>query len=189
MNIDLNLIYEAINFYGCKLAKVPYLVDSDIMDHTCPSWVRDQRLTHSNGKQYVASAEQSFLQMEKDGKLSLSDEPMVALTPCFRDEAILDDTHLNIFLKLEIFEYNPVEINVASDLCWATSMQKFFLSQGLLTHILKTDIGYDVMTKDGLELGSFGYRLTPKGIPYVYGTGLAEPRASIALQKNKSVDF
>lgn len=186
MNIDLSLITKAIDFYGYSQAKVPYLVDPDIMDWTCPQGVRDKRLTHTDGKQYVASAEQSFLQLEKDGKLSLNDEPMLALTPCYRDEEVLDDTHLNVFLKLEIFEYNPVD--EVTDLYLAKRMQNFFDHEGLITKIIKTDIGYDVVTKDNLELGSFGYRTTPKGVSYVYGTGLAEPRASLAIEEslNKS---
>lgn len=182
MNIDLDLIRKAIDWYGadCRLAKVPYLVDPDIMDFTCPPGVIDQRLPHVDGRHYVASAEQSFLQLEKEGKIVIGDPPMLALTPCYRDELVLDDVHLNIFLKLEIFDYAPQGfVNYA--LFWAKKMVWFFKEEGLHTHILKTDIGYDVMTEGGLELGSFGYRQSPRGVTYVYGTALAEPRASIAI--------
>lgn len=182
MNIDLALIHKAIHHYtkmGCWLASVPYLVDPDIMDFTCPDGVIDKRLTHSNGKQYVASAEQSFLQMEKEGRIGENQPPMLALTPCYRDEYVLDDTHLNIFLKLEIFTYNPKFLGMDATL--AASMKQFFKKEGLETQIISTLEGFDVLTLEGLELGSFGYRVSPKGVPYVYGTGLAEPRASLAL--------
>lgn len=45
--------------------------------------------------------------------------------------------------------------------------------------VVDTDIGFDV-EYDGLELGSFGTRQTITGKWYVYGTGLAEPRYSMA---------
>lgn len=182
MNIDLGLIRRAMDFYGCLEMKVPYLVDPDIMDFTCPPGVVDERLTHINGKQYVASAEQSFLQLEKEGKLTPELKWMIALTPCYRDEYILDETHYNIFLKLEIFDYNP-KGSVDYSRFWAIKMQQFFAEEGLNTNLVETAIGYDVCTKCGLELGSFGYRVSPKGVKYVYGTGLAEPRASMAIEK------
>lgn len=182
MNIDLALIRKAIDFYGCSLATVPYLVDPDIMAFTCPPGVVDKRLTHVDGKQYVASAEQSFLQLEKEGRVAVGDSPMLALTPCYRDEAVLDEVHLNIFLKLEIFDYSPVgPVDYAR--FWAVKMQQLFDSEGVWTHIVKTDIGYDVMSEGDLELGSFGYRQSPNGVTYVYGTALAEPRASIAIRE------
>lgn len=148
-----------------------------------PQGVRDKRLTHANGKQYVASAEQSFLQLEKEGYPYEAGCAYLALTPCFRDESILDMTHYNIFLKLEIFNYDPDFVK--SDLYWAKTMVEFFISEGLVTNVVKTSEGYDVITDDELELGSFGYRVSPKGIPYVYATGLAEPRASLAISRNK----
>lgn len=187
MNIDLALIHRAMEHYkeeGCYYATVPYLVDPDIMAFTCPPGVIDKRLTHYDGKQYVASAEQSFLQMEKEGRLGSDQPPMMALTPCYRDESVLDDVHLNIFLKLEIFHYNPQALpGVNWAYFWAESMQSFFADEGVWTHIVATEVGYDVLTKSDLELGSFGYRTSPKGVQYVYATGLAEPRASIAIEE------
>lgn len=182
MNIDLALIRRAMDFYDCVEMKVPYLVDKDIMDFTCPDGAIDQRLTHFNGKQYVASAEQSFLQLEKDGKLDVASKPMIALTPCYRDEVILDDSHYSIFLKLEIMDYDSFAPKLDT-VYWANKMINFFEYEGLITNLVETNIGYDVCTKCGLELGSFGYRVSPKGVPYVYGTGLAEPRASLAFER------
>lgn len=184
MNIDLALIRRAMDFYDCLEMKVPYLVDADIMDFTCPDGVIDQRLTHFNGKQYVASAEQSFLQLEKDGELDRHFKPMIALTPCYRDESMLDETHYNIFLKLEIMDYNSFAPKLDT-VYWANRMIQFFKLEGLRTNLIETDIGYDVCTEFGLELGSFGHRVSPKGVKYVYGTGLAEPRASLSISKYK----
>lgn len=181
MNIDLALITRAIDYYNCIQLSVPYLVDPDIMEFTCPPGAVDKRLQHFNGKQYVASAEQSFLQLEKDGRVFHDDYQYIALTPCYRDEWILDETHYNIFLKLEIFHYNPTLPN--GDYLWADAMRNFLQQEGLPVELKPTDLGYDIMDLSGLELGSFGYRTTPKGVPYVYGTGLAEPRASLAFER------
>lgn len=190
MNINLDLItsaiswWEEIDFSTCN--SVPYLVDPDIMAFTCPPGVIDKRMTHSNGKQYVASAEQSFLQMEKDGNIPYTNnKKYLALTPCYRDEAVLDESHYNIFLKLELFVYHVV-LEEEVDYLLACELQSFFNTHGMQTEIVRTDIGWDVEYK-GLELGSFGYRESPKGVLYVYGTGLAEPRASIAMAMNEGV--
>lgn len=183
MIMDLGLMMKAVAFYGrtIEMISVPYLADPDILAFTCPPSVVDQRLTHFNGKQYVASAEQSFLQMEKDGFEFACANPYMALTPCYRTEPVLDSSHFNIFLKLEIFELYPLN-RTSGDLDYALLMQDFFLTVGVKTEIVQTDIGYDVESMEGLELGSFGYRYTPEGHLYIYATGLAEPRASLALR-------
>ena len=65
----------------------------------------------------------------------------------------------------------------------AEKMSKFFSkTYGMPTHLGETEEGWDVMY-DNLELGSFGVRRTITGKSYIYGTGLAEPRASIALSR------
>ena len=190
MNINLNVIINAIWWWQSKGFTTdigaPYLVDPDIMSFTCPPGVIDKRMTHSNGKQYVASAEQSFLQMEKDGKIPYTEnKKYMALTPCYRDEAVLDEFHYNIFLKLELFVYHVV-CEEEVDYALACDLQSFLNLNGMQTEIVRTDIGWDVEYK-GLELGSFGYRESPEGVLYVYGTGLAEPRTSTALAINEGV--
>lgn len=190
MNINLEVITSAISWWEnddfSTYSDVPYLVDPDIMAFTCPPGVIDKRMTHYNGKQYVASAEQSFLQMEKDGNIPyIENKKYMALTPCYRDEEVLDEFHYNIFLKLELFVYHVV-LEEEVDYGLACELQSFFNTYGMQTEIVRTDIGWDIEYK-GLELGSFGYRESPKGVLYVYGTGLAEPRASIAMAMNEGV--
>lgn len=188
--VDLEMVTDASWWWKCERflpAKVPMLVDPEIMAWTCPPGVIDRRLTHSDGRQYVASAEQSFLQLEKDGLLKPGDKRQ-ALTPCYRDEDNLDETHLNVFLKLELIEYHSVEGSRGICLdhlaeCLAHRMRQFFEYRGLPVEVAETEIGYDVMYED-LELGSFGVRISPLGNLYIYGTGLAEPRASIAMQRH-----
>lgn len=183
--ISLGVISDAHSWWRrwFKDKRVPGLVDPDVMAHTCPPGVHDDRLYGAGTDTVVASAEQSFLQLDKDGELPPGS--WMALTPCYRDEPILDDVHLPVFLKLELIRLSE-ESNFYSkpDALWlANEMRRFFSEfYGMDTSVLETPDGYDVMYDD-LELGSFGVRKTMTGKSYVYGTGLAEPRASIALMR------
>lgn len=165
---------------------VPALVDPDVMDYTCPPGVIDTRLYGKYSSTVVASAEQSFLQLDKDGELE--DGDWMALTPCYRDEPVFDDVHLPVFLKLELIRIvDDANFFTRTEAMYlAHKMQKFFMEYyGMPTTLLETEIGWDVMYED-LELGSFGVRRSMTGRSYIYGTGLAEPRASIAISRFNS---
>jgi len=57
-----------------------------------------------------------------------------------------------------------------------------FFERYLETEIVKTDIGYDIVSKKGgFELGSYGIRRCDY-LEWVYGTGIAEPRLSRVIQ-------
>lgn len=183
--MNLQLIKDATNWWGLwfETKKVPALVDPDVMSHTCPVGVHDSRLYGAGDDTVVASAEQSFLQLEKEGKLKPG--RWMALTPCYRDEPILDETHLPVFLKLELIKLSDERnFYTRTDALWiAGKMQKFLREfYALPTEVIETEDGFDVMYED-LELGSYGVRKTMTGKSYVYGTGLAEPRTSIALER------
>lgn len=183
--VDIEIVVSAHRWWSnwFKDKAVPALVGPEVMKHTCPEGARDFRIYGPGGDSVVASAEQSFLQLEKDGEL----EPgsWMALTPCFRDEEEVEEIRLPVFLKLELIRLSD-EMNyyTATEALWlAKKLQKFFKEfYGLPTEIQKTGDGWDVMYQD-LELGSFGVRHTLNDKSYIYGTGLAEPRASIALRR------
>lgn len=182
--ISLTLVAEAHKWWGSwfRDKTVPGLVSPSVMQHTCPKGSLDTRLFGAGTDTVVASAEQSFLQLEKDG--SLNPGNWMALTPCYRDE-IFDDTHLPVFLKLELMclGKDGVYHTRSEAMHLAEKMSKFFRkTYGMPTHLVETEEGWDVMY-DNLELGSFGVRRTLTGKSYIYGTGLAEPRASIALSR------
>lgn len=185
--INLAILFEASHFWemkGFEKTTVPLYVDEDVMEKTCPPDVRDGRIKHTDGKSVVASAEQSFLQMDKEGELPIG--KLQALTPCYRDEAKLDDIHKNVFLKLEL--YNPTKDKKTGEresLELARDMTHLLHHLGLpFEHmvIVSESGGFDVKYK-GVELGSYGVRQNLSGDWYVYGTGLAEPRTSLALEK------
>lgn len=180
--ISLDLLLDANAWWSKWFRKkmVPAMVSPEVMDFTCPPGVRDNRVYGEGGNCVVASAEQSFLQLEKDGELEPGE--WMAITPCYRDEMVLDEEHLPVFLKLELFRYSRKKVFMDAE-AWilAERFREFlFEIHSLPTEIVKTEIGWDVVYED-LELGSFGVRETMRGYSYTYGTGLAEPRTSTAL--------
>lgn len=184
--ISLDVMVKAHSWWGLwfRDKMVPGLVDPDVMMHTCPPGAIDNRLVGAGKDTVVASAEQSFLQLDKDGGLEAGD--WMAMTPCYRSEPVFDEVHLPVFLKLELMRLKDLPNIFARDdaMDLAQKMQKFFLEfYGMPTSLLETEDGWDVMYED-LELGSFGVRRTMTGRSYICGTGLAEPRASIALLRS-----
>ena len=182
-NISSNLIIEALQYYqdlGYKIIDVPQVVDFDVSQHTKPEGVPEK--FHRGMKVYVASAEQSFLQLHKEGKLS--NGKYVAMTPCYRNETCLDDTHYNMFLKVELI--NIGSINSAECVYDA---KRFFdiYTPSVVIETHESINSFDIITAYcKTELGSYGVRSTLDGINYVYGTGIAEPRFSVVLDKYKN---
>ena len=169
-NIDTNLLMTAMNFYsdlGYKPCKCSILVDEDVISHTLPE--NRKPLHHIDGKFYVGSAEQSFLQKIKGGEI-LCDK-MMFITPCQRDEDVLDESHLEVFLKVELINLiSPVLMDVES----------FYKNIGYDISIVKTSCGYDIELNN-TEIGSFGSN-SYLGINYFYGTGIAFPRIEYASE-------
>lgn len=178
--ISTEKIFKAIEHYknkGYKMIDVPLCVDINVSEHTKPDFVKD--LHHSKDKVYVGSAEQSFIQLHKEGKLP--DGKYMALTPCNRDESILDETHYLSFLKLELINVNKA---VAKEMLLDC---KEFFENYLETKIISTNEAidsYDLESKTSkIEIGSYGVRRMMDGTLYTYGTGIAEPRFSVVLNK------
>lgn len=162
-------IFEAVKFYesrGYKLIPVPMIVEEAAISCTTAS----EPHKHLDGY-YVGSAEQSFVQMALNGKLKGRGKYM-AITPCVRADTP-DETHLTVFLKLELIKYGSSNyLEILSD------ADDFFTDMLRTTRVIKTTEGSDIFYGD-LELGSYGYR-NVNGVNYSYGTGIAEPRFSMA---------
>lgn len=177
--ISMSKILDALKYYkdkGYVMIDVPQCVDFDVSQHTKPEGLPE--LFHRGMKVYVASAEQSFLQLLKEGKLP--NGKYMAVTPCYRHEPYLDDTHYSMFLKLELIVVGSDDVsNVVED-------SFNFLSEYMECNVVTTNEGVDtkdIITLQGDELGSYGVRKTLDNTPYVYGSGIAEPRLSMCMQK------
>lgn len=178
MNVDSYLISCAMSFYqncGFDHTSVPMLVDPDVSALTKPEGIPE--VFHPSGKVYVASAEQSFIQMWKDDEIY--PDRFMALTPCVR-MGEQDESHLSTFLKLELIAigYEAVELTLRPALMF------FAQVSGNRAKMIETNDGWDIEIA-GIEVGSYGVRKMLNGTPYVYGTGIAEPRLSYALSKLK----
>jgi hypothetical protein len=179
-NIDIGLMNYAYMYFllrGYTPLSAPMLVDEDIVSLTLPDGNKPKQ--HLD-KFYVGSAEQSFYQLMKDG--FEPDGSYMMITPCQRDETP-DESHLEIFLKLELVS------TVKSTVCIAKDAHDLYEFLGEDVEMVKGDtpLGYDLEI-GGVEVGSYGSRIYMDRL-VAYGTGLALPRFSQARKSNKPTDY
>ena len=189
--MELELITFTESFYqskGYSKIQVPWTVEAEVMDITRP---QGKKMFDLLGKQLVASAEQSFLQLIKDQQIAPG--KYVATTPCFRDDRE-DELHQHYFLKTELinfdFQNKFVEKDLDNMINEALELFAFFLP----VQKLATSIGFDIVDqKLGIELGSYGIRdhqfSDGRKVHWVYGTGMALPRLTYILGKVKKPGY
>lgn len=181
--VNWHLLSEAVTFYAREgqfsLIDVPWAVPKEDVMITCPS--EDAALTVPELGSLVGSAEQSFVSLSRRGQLKPG--RWMAITPCFRKEPVLDDLHLPYFMKLELFDSSLSDRMPFLEMTYLA--QRFFLEVGEapeeLLKIGKTEEGTDLVLND-IEIGSYGSR-EYENVSWNYGTGLAEPRFSTALER------
>ncbi len=183
--MELELVTFAETFYrskGYQKVEVPWAVETEVMDITRPE---GRKLFDLLGKNLVASAEQSYLQLIKDDKLVPG--KYVATTPCFRDDT-KDDLHQHYFLKTELINFRfgeqPPQQELESMIENAVQFFGFFLP----VKRKQTEIGYDIVDeKYSIELGSYGFRnhtfQDGRNLHWIYGTGVALPRLTYVIEK------
>lgn len=177
--IQYNILSAAARHYEqCEyeLIEVPWAVGDEAYAVTSPVNTRAMRTFMGC---LVASAEQSFVDLMLSGTLTRG--RYQAITPCFRDEPIVDENHRLWFMKLELIDINPKDADAA--LHDTIAHAKAFFDLRTATSLEKTNDGYDLMA-NGIELGSYGIRMYKSHI-WVYGTGVAEPRFSNAIENAK----
>ncbi len=186
--IDYKLLAKAIEAYereGYKYVDTPWIVGAAAVEATLPPNRHGFDLTTPDfvaGK-LVGSAEQGFLQMMLDG--TLKPGRYQSAGPCFRDEPVLDAHHQYAFFKLELIEYlGPRDLPITDGSARYMAHQADLVMWKLFDkeHEVKcvaTESGYDLEIR-GVEVGSYGAR-EAGGHRWVYGTGLALPRATLAV--------
>lgn len=180
--VDYRKIADAQDFYGKKeyaQIKVPWIISQEPYKVTGSSY---PEIKSSLGY-HVASAEQSFLELILQDYLPLG--KFQATTPCFRDEAVTEYSE-KWFLKVELIHYLGKDFLGESESLIQGVLQdaKEFFERYTPVKIVKTEIGYDLFTMGDVEVGSYGLR-SYKGFSWIYGTGVAEPRFSYYLKKQK----
>jgi hypothetical protein len=188
--IDYALISQAIGYYeqqGFQYIEVPWVVDDHAVNLTLPTGHTAMRCMDGP---LVGSAEQSFFYMAREGRLPAG--RYVAASPCFRDDKV-DAWHQRTFFKVELIDL------VEQDMGWpgcfgADAMLEREMAEIALAFFQRfepsaiiervpgpnvSDRGHLDITLGGVELGSYGERAS-LGWSWTYGTGLAEPRFSMA---------
>lgn len=184
--INYAVIQAAVDFYeqrGYELIEVPWVVPREIAAITHPH--PEQIGWECRHGVLVGSAEQSFLHLMAEGVLLPG--RYVTSTPCFRDERKeeLSDTRRRWFHKVELIDTRGYAAEPYQLLYDARDFLRGQL--GLPITTVRTHPEYFEFDLEchGLELGSYGVRsyAHPNGrrLEWVYGTGCAEPRTSIAM--------
>jgi hypothetical protein len=180
--IDYSKLSASIEFYrrhGFLNIEIPWVASNEIISLTLPNG--HTAITSGVGT-LVGSAEQSFLQLIKDGNLPPGQ--YVSCSPCFRDDPI-DEIHQQYFMKVELIETQNVSVK---RLLECIEICKCFFEQYVKTEIIKTGNNeFDIIAKKSkIELGSYGIRSSASIGEWIYATGCAEPRLSFSIKKESS---
>ena len=182
--INYGRLANAQLFYlgrGYQNVETPWLVSARAVGATLPP--ECQPYTTSFGV-LVGSGEQGFLQCMLDGVLNPGKSQTT--TPCFRDEKILTEMCRQTFVKLELIWYQPEDPQAAYSTVINDALACFFEIADIgACDVVRTEQGVDIFYS-GIELGSYGVRQMG-GHVWVYGTGLAEPRFSLAIRPNQDM--
>jgi len=194
--ISYRNIADSIDFYekrGYSYIETPWYVTKEVMDATKPSFIKegDDYYIPKNDKYLVASAEQSFLYLIFKGQLLPGRYQSV--TPCYRFEPI-DSIHRKVFMKNELIfvaQEDDTEGYLREQLQLTIEMAQLFFSKTIgeypeikEVYQEKSIVNFDLMFKD-IELGSYGIRKYKNYASWIYGTGCAEPRLSLAAKNVK----
>ena len=199
--IDYSILSKACKHYsdkGYEQIEVPWIVPDYVAASTFTGEV-DTSYHFSDGMALVGSAEQGFVKLMLDDKLEVN-KKYFSVSPCFRGDTP-DRTHSNWFMKLELFAVvdelrfgsHSLEDRFIMDALALFKNVGLTGGNGVGLFSSCTEIGFDVMARIGnergaeeLELGSYGVREID-GKYLVYGTGVALPRLSLALELHKEL--
>lgn len=164
-------VARALDFYqarGYVYVVTPWVVSPAAHLSTWPGgdvWARPEGWL-------VGSAEQGFIELAMTGRLPRG--RLVSAGPCFRpgDGHSPEKGVHPFFFKVELWGDPGTETQMLED------ARVFFREERVEAHIVQTTSGRDLYSET-LELGSYGKRST-QGLSWSYGTGLAEPRFSLA---------
>lgn len=185
--IDWSLVARAVAEYGRRgyhYVEAPWFVSEEALGATLPPGRHGHRTLDGP---LVGSAEQSFIQMMLDGELPPG--RYVAATPCFRDDDP-DELHQRYFFKVELVHVlraldAPASMALAEEIVFGDALAFFRrIAPSRALTVVRTPGGRDIQL-GGVEVGSYGCR-SFRGHRWVYGTGFADPRFTVALRRFES---
>lgn len=179
MNIDYSKLSRSVEYYskfGFVAIDAPWWVNDNISNITKPSNVENFHVDINN-QCLVASGEQSFLSLISQGLLPIG--TYQTITPCFRDDST-DWLHRQYFMKNELIDIKDVTYDRLINII---DIAELFFKEYVGNDIKRVSTSdfehsYDLMSND-IEIGSYGIR-TYMNFSWIYATGCAEPRLSIA---------
>lgn len=167
---------RALDFYserGFTRVELDWHAANEICTITCPD---EGRIYAFDDRSLIGSAEQAFMEAQRHGTLPTG--RYVALTPCFRREPVISETHQRHFMKVELYASGQSDSEIARE--FASIAAEFMATETSQPVILiPTPEGYDLEIA-GIEVGSYSGR-SAVGMNWTCGTGLAEPRFSTAV--------
>ena len=177
--IDYKKIIHAISYYTSyeyTEKQVPWIIGYDAYKATKPPYARDFYTIDG----YInASGEQSYLQQMLEGEKLTKH---FCITPCFREEEVLDEIHYRYFLKVELINTDVSHKNLQT----MVDTARAFFNTYTPVEVVQTDKrgeAFDIIDKKyGIELGSYGIR-RHKNFSWIYGTGVALPRLDVVINK------
>lgn len=190
--IDYNLLNKALKYFSKKgfvQVEVPWRVSKRAIEGTFDS----RQSFKANDKFLIGSAEQGFLELcLQDNLKDFKYNQLMSVSPCFRNE-IPDYFHQQEFIKLELIYFSDIQIdkdvqyNIFREFVVSFIIKKLKIKTANIV-ILETKDNNSIYSEDilinGIEYGSYGIRQFQDKY-YIYGTGIALPRASKIL---KSLD-
>lgn len=182
--IDYARLARAVRFYdsqcGYRYIEVPWMVSQYATRVTLPQDVYStQALGRGHLSDLVGSAEQSFIQLMLDGTLPLG--RYVALTPCWREETVYNELYRPYFMKVELIHVGGQgegDIARVMEDAYTFFVRELPTMAEELAYVPQGGTAIDI-NLNGIEIGSYGDR-QHEGLRWVYGTGVAEPRFSVA---------
>lgn len=180
--IDWALLGKAYEYYKkyYTYQETPFAVPETCTQLTKPhndqSFILNDGLFYRQPHELVGSAEQGFIYLALQNKLVSN--KLFSISPCFRSENY-DATHLPWFMKLELFHLS----NTEEDVFAMMEIVKDFLitnCPGNYEKIQTSEQSWDIILNN-IEIGSYGIRKV-ENLEFIYGTGLALPRLSQALE-------
>ena len=185
----------AQRFYASKGfddIETPWIVSERASNITKPDFATNTYVSNTNVVGYghetlVASGEQGFLQLILDKQLKHGFYQTT--TPCFRTEMAYNELTRPYFMKTELIMYlkddfkyhfgHMIRIGLEFHRCIGMDVQ--------LEEIGENQV--DIIDSLGkVELGSYGIR-THDDFTWIYGTGLALPRAEVILKHQRDYNL
>ena len=187
--IDYKLLTKAVKYFrkqGFTQIEVPWRVSAEAVNATF-----DSNLSFKADDRFlIGSAEQGFLELILQNKLK--NNMLMSVSPCFRND-VEDELHQQEFMKLELIYFSKFNItNMNIEYIAFRNFVIEFITKKLkiqreriqIVQTIENSIYSEDILIDNIEYGSYGIRKF-KDYNYIYGTGIALPRASIILEKEK----